>query len=145
MSVPTLPRNSNFIPGEILKTGAFFVDEDMTIKVISAFPDQFESLCMDSIIYALRWFKNKVLVNKTDGYYLRQKLTQGVTFDEELNKYFVNSYYYWLNFLNVRKMKEDRRFGGRKFTSSFRPVVSTKSRNKDIVFDEIRSKSVDLT
>ncbi len=144
MSSLTFSGSSNFTRGEILKTGAFFVDDDMNIEIISALPDEFEPLCMNSIIHALKWFRENVLVNKTDGYYLRRKLAAGVTFDEELNRYFINSHRYWLNYLNERRSKENKRFGGKKFIPSFRPVSSNKYIDTDLMYAETTSKPVDF-
>lgn len=91
----------------------------MDIKAVTIGVNEYNQMLMSSVLRALKWLDVNVLSkNIHDGYYLRQRLTEGIIFDDDSNRYLINSYLHWKTLLAARAERETERRRGREFTGN---------------------------
>lgn len=70
------------------------VNDDMDIRRVSAPANEYYHLMRLSILRALKWLEENVLVDPQKGYHLRRNL-RNFRFDRNYERYLRNSYLYW--------------------------------------------------
>ena len=76
------------------RSGPIIVDDNMKIEYIVTNAEDYDYLLKMSIIRALRWLTEKVLINKKKAGGLRKKL-RNLSFNDETNRYLIERYNYW--------------------------------------------------
>jgi hypothetical protein len=78
-----------------VKTGALVLDT-MQIGYYASTVEDYEYQLLLSILRMIQWLQDNVLdPYPGKGHFLREKLSKGVEFNEDMNSYLINSYRHW--------------------------------------------------
>lgn len=92
------------------KSGPLVLD-DMKISYYVSDPNEFHIEMVLSIIRMATWLQKNILVPYPDkGYYLRNKLSRGIRFTEEMNTYLIDSYRHWTNEIKNLRSYDHKNF-----------------------------------
>lgn len=79
-----------------IRTGNFFINSELELRTLQLPSDQYRQMRRKSIILALNWLEENVLNQDGVGHHLRVKIRNGVTFDDTMHIYLMNSCLHWL-------------------------------------------------
>ncbi len=99
-----------------IRTGNFFINSDLSLRTLQLPTDQYRQMRKKSILLALNWLEENVLNRDDAGHHLREKTRNGITFDDKMHSYLMNSCIHWLE-----KVNGDRRQAPRDRKDRMRP------------------------
>ncbi len=79
-----------------IRTGNFFINSELELRTLQLPSDQYRQMRRKSILLALNWLEENVLNQDGVGHHLRVKIRNGVTFDDTMHIYLMNSCLHWL-------------------------------------------------
>ena len=91
-----------------IRTGNFFINSNLDLRTLQLPTDQYRQMRRKSIILALTWLEENVLNRDDAGHHLREKTRNGVTFDDDMNRYLMNSCLHWVKTINGNSRHKPR-------------------------------------
>ena len=83
-----------------IKSGALVLDT-MKIGYYTSTPEDYDYQMILSILRMVQWLTDNVLDPYPEkGYFLRERLSNGIELNEETNSYLINSYRHWKEKMN---------------------------------------------
>ena len=91
-----------------IRTGNFFVSSELDLRTLQLPYDQYVQMRRKSILFALSWLEENVLNRNDTGHHLRERIQNGVRFDDDTNRYLMNSCFHWLKMTKQLNYNRDR-------------------------------------
>lgn len=109
-----------------IRTGNFFIDSELDLRTLQLPTDQYRQMRRKSILFALTWLENNVLSRDDVGHHLREKIQEGVKFDDRTHRYLTNSCLHWQSIVTKKDRSDDQFISfQRPYSSAPQPIKSS--------------------